>query len=442
MTSIVDVEVSASPHRTLNTIRGVLSEEDFLDASEEEILEGLKDAGVVAVKRIMFRKDGKETPSKHVILTFARHTLPETVKAGYLQCRIRPYVPNPQRCFRCQRFGHGSRSCEGKKLVRNVEARNMLLTSARQRPAVAKENIPYLEAKKKLSFLSKGGYAEVVRRGPAPRSETRATQVSPEILAADLRAPSHQQEQHAAPLGKDGPAIAVPALPSRLWRRRLLHLVRPRPPLGHLSLLSKMLRTMTRLRSWASKGMHLVWMDEQGKLLEELHDQPLDLAGDGRCDSPGYCAKYLMYSLHVPGLNKILHFEQVQVGESEAVRSSGLMEKEGLIRCLAFAKEKELTVQSLTTDRHRSIAKHMREKEPAVRHYFDVWHVSKNYVAKRVTQAVAVCKEIGPLKEVFELEAKTPRLSSMTESFDRPLKEDFVAARISRFGKKPPNAVD
>lgn len=59
-----------------------------------------------------------------------------------------------------------------------------------------------------------------------------------------------------------------------------------------------------------------------------------------------------------------------------------------------------------------------------------------------MTQAVAVCKEIGPLKEVFELEAKTPRLSSITESFDRPLKEDLVAARISRFGKKPPNAAD
>ncbi|KAM7288745.1 mitotic spindle assembly checkpoint protein MAD1 [Ixodes scapularis] len=78
MTSIVDVEVSASPHRTLNTIRGVLSEEDFLDASEEEILEGLKDAGVVAVKRIMFRKDGKETPSKHEL----RRKL-DTVQSAY-----------------------------------------------------------------------------------------------------------------------------------------------------------------------------------------------------------------------------------------------------------------------------------------------------------------------------------------------------------------------
>ncbi|KAG0440875.1 hypothetical protein HPB47_016143 [Ixodes persulcatus] len=76
-----------------------------------------------------------------------------------------------------------------------------------------KENLSYADAKKRFSFLSKGGYAEVVRRGPAPRSETKATQVSPEILVADLRAPSPQQGQHAAPLGKDGPAIAVPALP-------------------------------------------------------------------------------------------------------------------------------------------------------------------------------------------------------------------------------------
>ncbi|CAN7994747.1 unnamed protein product, partial [Ixodes pacificus] len=118
-----------------------------------------------------------------------------------------------------------------------------------------------------------------------------------------------------------------------------------------------------------------VWEEEQEKLLGELRDQPLDLAGDGRCDSPGYSAKYLTYSLHAPHVNKIVHFEQVQC---EAVPNSGSMEKEGLIRSLAFTREKELTVRSLATDRHRSIAKHMRKKEPAILHFFDVWHVSKS----------------------------------------------------------------
>ncbi|KAG0418402.1 hypothetical protein HPB47_004867 [Ixodes persulcatus] len=42
MTTIFDIQVSAAPHRTLNTERGVLSETQVLDSSEEEILEGLR----------------------------------------------------------------------------------------------------------------------------------------------------------------------------------------------------------------------------------------------------------------------------------------------------------------------------------------------------------------------------------------------------------------
>ncbi|CAN8002132.1 unnamed protein product, partial [Ixodes hexagonus] len=106
MTSIVDVKVTVSPHHTLNFVRGVISEDD-LHVSEEEIFEGLRSSGAVAVKRIVFKRDGQETPTKHLIVTFEKHVLPFNVKAGYLNCRVRPYVPNPQRCYRCQRFGHG-----------------------------------------------------------------------------------------------------------------------------------------------------------------------------------------------------------------------------------------------------------------------------------------------------------------------------------------------
>ncbi|XP_042150794.1 uncharacterized protein LOC121838545 [Ixodes scapularis] len=56
-----------------------------------------------------------------------------------------------------------------------------------------------------------------------------------------------------------------------------------------------------------------VWADEQGHLMDKLRDQPLDLAGDGRCDSPGFSAKYLTYSLYAAHANKILHFEQIQL---------------------------------------------------------------------------------------------------------------------------------
>ncbi|KAG0428289.1 hypothetical protein HPB47_024714 [Ixodes persulcatus] len=51
-------------------------------------------------------------------------------------------------------------------------------------------------------------------------------------------------------------------------------------------------------------------------------------------------------------------------------------EKEGQLRSVAITRYQELTVQSLSTDRQRSIAQHLREKELAIHHFFDVWHVS------------------------------------------------------------------
>ncbi|KAH9371991.1 hypothetical protein HPB48_022015 [Haemaphysalis longicornis] len=60
----------------------------------------------------------------------------------------------------------------------------------------------------------------------------------------------------------------------------------------------------------------IVWKDEQSHLLKEAQGQPVTLAGDGRADSPSYCAKYSMYSL--PDLeNKLLPFEVVQECRTE-----------------------------------------------------------------------------------------------------------------------------
>ncbi|GFS93555.1 uncharacterized protein TNCV_87271 [Trichonephila clavipes] len=37
----------------------------------------------------------------------------KSVKAAYLHCPVRPYIPNPLRCFQCQRFGHSKTVCRG-----------------------------------------------------------------------------------------------------------------------------------------------------------------------------------------------------------------------------------------------------------------------------------------------------------------------------------------
>ena len=41
-------------------------------------------------------------------------TLPKLNTAGYLNIPVEPFVPNPLRCFKCQKYGHGQNTCHGK----------------------------------------------------------------------------------------------------------------------------------------------------------------------------------------------------------------------------------------------------------------------------------------------------------------------------------------
>ncbi|GFU99426.1 uncharacterized protein TNCV_3193481, partial [Trichonephila clavipes] len=111
--TFLDCPLIVNLHRSLNSCRGVISETDLLCASEAEILEGLSDQGVTEVRRIKIKKETSLFPTKHLILTFNSPNLPSKIKAGYLNCTLRPYIPNPLRCFKCQRFGHSQTSCRG-----------------------------------------------------------------------------------------------------------------------------------------------------------------------------------------------------------------------------------------------------------------------------------------------------------------------------------------
>ncbi|GFS95739.1 uncharacterized protein TNCV_251251 [Trichonephila clavipes] len=112
--TFLDFPLTVTPHtKSLNSCRGVISEPDLLSSSETEILEGLSDQGVTQVRRITIKKDSSLFPTKNLILTFNSPKLPSAIKAGYLNCKVRPYIPNPLRCFKCQRFGHSQTSCRG-----------------------------------------------------------------------------------------------------------------------------------------------------------------------------------------------------------------------------------------------------------------------------------------------------------------------------------------
>jgi solute carrier family 8 (sodium/calcium exchanger) len=58
--------------------------------------------------------------------------------------------------------------------------------------------------------------------------------------------------------------------------------------------------------------------------------------------------------------------------------SSPAMEYMAFTRLMESVAKSNLNVSTFVSDRHSSIAKHMREKLPDVKHYFDLWHLTKS----------------------------------------------------------------
>ena len=103
--------VKVSPHRSLNSKKGVLWCRELDTVSLTEIKEELASQQVTEVKRISVTRAGKKENTHTYILTFGTSDLPTKIKVGYLSVPIKPYIPNPLRCFRCQRFGHHRDQC-------------------------------------------------------------------------------------------------------------------------------------------------------------------------------------------------------------------------------------------------------------------------------------------------------------------------------------------
>ena len=112
--TFIDFPITASPHRSLNSSRGIIRHKEFKYCTEEEVKENLSSKGVTKVQRILVTRDGKKSPTNTFILTFDCPTVPSSIKIAYFNVPVEPYVPNPLRCFRCQRFGHHKDKCRCK----------------------------------------------------------------------------------------------------------------------------------------------------------------------------------------------------------------------------------------------------------------------------------------------------------------------------------------
>ena len=138
--------------------------------------------------------------------------------------------------------------------------------------------------------------------------------------------------------------------------------------------------------------VHTNYIRQQEAVIEYLRGNQLHLSGDGRCDSPGYSAKYGTYSLMDSATDLILDYSLIQVSE---VGSSVAMEKEGLRRCLDKLLTQGVTITSIATDRHTGVASLMKKEYSFIDHQYDVWHMAKS-VTKKLTKK-AKAKHCGQL---------------------------------------------
>ena len=134
-TLLLNIEVKATAHRSLNTSKGVIRDygRDLFEMSETEIVTEMADQGVQNVSRFILKKDGKEIKTNTYFITFGMSAPPEKLRIGYYFVEVKRYIPNPLRCFQCQEFGHSKKFCKIQLKFGNADAKATMAVSATQR---------------------------------------------------------------------------------------------------------------------------------------------------------------------------------------------------------------------------------------------------------------------------------------------------------------------
>ena len=112
MTKLVGHNVKCIPHPTFNQCRGVIYAPELLSIDASEIQSELEDQNVVKVVRMMKKARDQLLPLPTLILTFRTYRMPNNIKAGWLNFRVKPYIPSPLRCYHCHMYGHSIQKCK------------------------------------------------------------------------------------------------------------------------------------------------------------------------------------------------------------------------------------------------------------------------------------------------------------------------------------------
>ena len=109
--------------------------------------------------------------------------------------------------------------------------------------------------------------------------------------------------------------------------------------------------------------------------LELAKKRFLTCFGFGKFDSPGYSAKYGTFKLMNSKFGEILDFNVIHVPQAKKFYKNGT--RWSKIAANIF-ESRNVTVSSLTTDRHRQVGAFVEKEKPNINHQFDIWHVGKD----------------------------------------------------------------
>lgn len=176
LTNLADVPVRCTAHRTLNSSKGVVRCRDLTLCNKQEIIDELQSQGVSDVFNITVRTDNSEQrrSTNTFILTFSMTKPPEFIYVGHLRVAVSLYIPNPLRCFKCQKYGHGKTTCKGQVVCsrcgsighddRDCQAETKCANCGGNHTAFAKECPTWVKEKQVQQVKAVGGISFVEAR--------------------------------------------------------------------------------------------------------------------------------------------------------------------------------------------------------------------------------------------------------------------------------------
>ncbi|XP_020786323.2 uncharacterized protein LOC110165467 [Boleophthalmus pectinirostris] len=129
------------------------------------------------------------------------------------------------------------------------------------------------------------------------------------------------------------------------------------------------------------------WKKDTEGIINELKEKDsVVLLGDGRMDSPGFCAQYCTYTMMDNETKKIVYMHSSDKRETQ--RNSVTVEKHCFLKCMKEIM-KDLTVKEVCTDAHSQISSLFKSgeyKDKGIKHSLDVWHGAKT-LSKKILAA-------------------------------------------------------